>query len=155
MTDHDYDQQQWGECPSGELRALACRLNNLRRRQLAFRIAQFGVLGLLLVAAGITAGRWTGTRRAPVLVARINCRECAAHFEAYHLHLIHKGTMDTSLAEQMRAHFQKCNRCRLAFAKQYPGVLIAIATDAAGLLAGVNHCPAGTLTSLLVAGSSR
>jgi hypothetical protein len=62
--------------------------------------------------------------------------------------------MDAALADQMRAHLTKCKGCRVAFEKQYPGLLIAIATDAACLLVGVRHCPISTGMALLAAASS-
>lgn len=155
MTDHDQNQQQWDECPAGALSALARRLNARHRYQRAVRITQFGALGLVVVAAGIVTGGLINARRGPVgpvvpvTLVRINCRECKSNFEAYHLHLTSQQPMDATAAEQMRVHLERCKGCRLAFQKQYPGVLIAMATGAAGLLLGICRRPVETATTLV------
>jgi hypothetical protein len=147
MADEEADHQQWRKCWSGELRALARQ----HRRQRVVKSALFGAIGLMVVAAGVVAGR--SMRPGPASVGSINCEQCVAQFEAYFRHLIHESQMEARSADLMRVHLAQCARCRNAFDKRYPGVLMAVATDAVSMLVGINHLPVATMTELL-AGTS-
>ncbi len=156
MTDRDVDQQPWGACPSGELRALAQRLQAEHRRRGVVRIAQFSALGLLVIGAGIATGSLVVGRRAPgvpPVLASLNCQECKEHFEAYHLHLTGDQPMGTELAERMRAHLLHCKSCRLAFEKQYPDVMIALIHAGIEAVAS-GHRPAAAAGKMLLAAAA-
>ncbi len=155
MNDHHHDQQQWGECPSGELHSLARRLRAQHSRRRAVKVSQYGALGLVVIGAFFVTSGLINARRVPAVLAHLNCRECHEHFEAYHLHLAGTQPMDVQLAERMRAHLLHCKRCRLAFEKQYPDVAIAALDTATQPLASERLLPVESATLIFAVAALR
>ncbi len=116
----------WNDCPQGELSQMVRKLNVSQTRARSKKLVQTGLLGTLLVAAGVVVG---GALFAPGNTAGyggISCTECKSHFAEYHAHLTGSELLeDLGLATSMAAHLVECQSCRSRFHENYPGVLQA------------------------------
>ncbi|TWT87089.1 hypothetical protein Mal64_26230 [Pseudobythopirellula maris] len=115
----------WEDCAPGQLAALGGRLRarSARRR---WAVQGVGLAACVLLAAGVWGVSTLSAEEPPA--ARINCRECRKHFEAYEAFLTSKfweadAKFEKGLARSMDAHLTRCNRCRNRFSDRFPGVL--------------------------------
>jgi len=129
MSDFRTDQQ-WDECPPGELSRLAKRLKSTERRALLKSQMGNAALCLVLVVGGVL---WASSLIGRTGPGGISCKECLAHFDDYHLHLTTGAPIEPiKLANQMQVHLDHCRLCRGEFDQRFPGVLsTAMATRAA------------------------
>ena len=125
-----HQDDDWGECASGELRQLARQLHTRQRRENLAKAAQVGAWSMLLVAVGVFLGGLTLRGGLPT-AGGIACPDCVAQFEIYHAHLTSQAEMEPLLVTQMQAHLEHCQPCRDKFVDRYPDMLQHHATVAA------------------------
>ena len=130
MTTNQQQNDEWQDCPSGEMSQLVKRLNSKQKRVQSAQLLKAATVCILLVAAGVF---FTGSMldSQPILDSQepkyggITCSQCKLHFASYRDHKTAAAPMEEALATSMATHLKDCNICRSFFEKTYPGVLSA------------------------------
>ncbi len=120
------DIGDWNDCPQGELSQMVCKLEASQTRARSKKLVQTGLLGTLLVAAGVVVSGSLLTSNGTRGYGGISCAECKSHFAEYHAHQTGSELLeDLGLATSMAAHLAECQSCRSRFNENYPDVLQA------------------------------
>lgn len=123
MSIHPENQDEWNDCPAGELSRMASRLNLSQKRAHTRKLYRSSLLSMLLVAVGVVV---VGSVLTPISnhYGGITCAECKSHFETYHSHLTGVAQIgDSALSSSMATHLANCGFCKEKFRQSYPGVL--------------------------------
>ena len=124
MASNQPQNEQWQDCPAGELNQMVGRLNARQRQQRRKQIFTTAAACVLLVASGVFVA---GTALDPggPRYGGITCDECKGHFVAFYEYKSNDGPFGEKLAASMKTHLEQCQPCRSLFESTYPGVLSA------------------------------
>ncbi len=123
MSANQHQNDNWHDCPAGELSQMVGRVNTSQRQ--ARRKQLFGTAAacMLLVAVGVFSVGSVFAPNGDFTFGGITCTECHENFAAFERYQTEAATMNQALALSMETHLEQCPRCGKAFEKTYPGIL--------------------------------